>query len=148
MRRVFFIIGAVWLSVQDLKAQTRQIMTLQQCIDIAIKNSIEVQQRSLQTDAAGINKAQTKLNMLPSLNGDVFHGVNQGRSIDPFTNNYINQTVNYANFGLSSDLILFNGLNLRNQVKQATSSESAVKAEWQQSKDDVTLNVIWLICVY
>ncbi|ANE49738.1 TolC family protein [Flavisolibacter tropicus] len=142
MKRVLYILGTVWLSATEVKAQTPQVLTLQQCIDSAIKNSIQVQQRSLQTDAADINKDQAKLNLLPTLNGSVFHGVNQGRSIDPFTNSYINQTVNYANYGLGSDLILFNGLNLRNQIKQSSSSANAANADWQQSKDDVTLNVI------
>jgi outer membrane protein len=142
MKRVLCIISAIGICAFNLSAQSSQMLTLQQCIDSAIKNSIQVQQRSLQTDAAGVNKEQAKLNLLPTLNGNVFHGVNQGRSIDPFTNSYINQTVNYANYGIGSDLVLFNGLNLRNQIKQTAFSESAAKAEWQQSKDDVTLNVI------
>ena len=143
MMRCIFYLSATLLIVLNVNAQqTSRVLTLQQCIDSAVKNSIEVQRRTLQVDAAAVDHAQAKSNLLPSLNGSVNHGTNQGRSIDPFTNTYINQTVNYANYGLGSDMILFNGLNLRNQIKQATYAKNASKADWQQSKDFVTLSVI------
>lgn len=142
MRRVFCLSSVLFFALTLGAQQTSQVLTLQQCIDSAVKNSIEVQQRSLQIDAATVDQSQAKLNLLPNLNGSVNHGINQGRSIDPFTNSYINQTVNYANYGLGSDLVLFNGLNLRNLIKQATYAKNASKADWQQSKDFVTLSVI------
>ncbi|HYH16522.1 MAG TPA: TolC family protein [Flavisolibacter sp.] len=142
MRSVFYSMAILLLTGNVVAQQPNQVLTLRQCIDSAIKNNIEVQQRSLQIEATSVNKAQSKLNLLPTLNGNINHGTNQGRSIDPFTNTYINQTVNYANYGLGSDLILFNGFNLRNIIKQTTFAQHASKAEWEQSKDFVTLNVI------
>jgi outer membrane protein len=142
MRRVLSISVALCFILSTKAQQSGQVLTLQQCIDSAIKNSIEVQQRALEADAAYIDRSQSRLNLLPSVNGNVNHGINQGRSIDPFTNSYINQNVNFANYGLSSDLVLFNGFNLRNLIKQTTYTLNASKADWQQSKDFVTLSVI------
>jgi outer membrane protein len=133
---VFILIGGVTIQAQQTT------FSLQQCIDSAVKNSIEVQQRALQADAAVVNNSQSKLNLLPNVNGLISHGVNQGRSIDPFTNSYINQTVNYANYGVGSDVVVFNGFNLRNLIKQSTYAANASKADWQQAKDFITLSVI------
>ena len=79
---------------------------------------------------------------MPSVNGDVSHGINRGRSIDPFTNSYVNQKINYASYGLGSDVILFNGLTLQNAIKQNAFAYDASKMELQQAKDNLTLAVI------
>ena len=45
-----------------------------------------VLQSELQAQTAEINWKQAKSNRFPDLNGSIGHGINQGRSIDPFTN--------------------------------------------------------------
>jgi len=140
MKRVMIILAVFMTATTFAQGEIR--FTLQQCIDSAIKNNIEVQQRSLLQDAALINKNQAKQNLLPSLNANVTHGINQGRSIDPFTNAFVNQTINFANYNLGSDVVLFNGFNLRNVILQASYASDAARFEWQQSKDVITLSVI------
>ena len=68
--------------------------------------------------------------------------MNQGRSIDPFTNGYIDQRVNYANYGLSSGLTVFNGLTLQNSIRQTSLAYEASKMDVQQQRDNLTLNII------
>jgi outer membrane protein len=122
-----------------LQAQT---YSLQQAIDTAIANNIPVKQSNLLMQAAGVNWKQARLNRLPDLNSDINHGINQGRSIDPFTNAPVTQEINYANYGISSSVLLFNGMNLHSQVKQNAYAYDASRMEWQQEKDNLTLNVI------
>ncbi|MBS1654543.1 MAG: TolC family protein, partial [Bacteroidetes bacterium] len=116
--------------------------SLKQCIDTAIANNLQVQKGDLQMQAAEISWKQSKLNMLPDLIGSASHGSNQGRSIDPFTNAFINQQVSYANYGLSSGVVLFNGLSMQNSVKQTRLAYEASKMDWQQLKDNLTINII------
>jgi outer membrane protein len=123
----------------SVKAQT---FNLQQAIDTAIANNIPVKQSNLLMETAGIAWRQSQLNRLPDLNATVNHGINQGRSIDPFTNGYVTQQINFAGYGISSGMLLFNGMNLNNQVKQNAYAYEASKMEWQQAKDNLTLNVI------
>jgi outer membrane protein len=85
---------------------------------------------------------QAKLNLLPNLNGSVSHGINQGRSIDPFTNGYINQSITTGSYSLSSGVVLFNGFSLLNSVKQTSLAYQASKMDWQQAKDNITINII------
>ena len=117
-------------------------LTLKQCVETGINNNLLVQQSNLQMQSDEINWKQAKLNMLPNLNGSVSHGFNQGRSIDPFTNGYINQSNNTGSYNLSSGVVLFNGFSLLNSVKQTSLAYQASKMDWQQAKDNITINII------
>jgi outer membrane protein len=50
--------------------------------------------------------------------------------------------VNYANYGLSSGLIVFNGLTLQNSIRQTSLAYEASKMDVQQQRDNLTLNII------
>lgn len=119
-----------------------QTWTLQQCIDTAVKNNIPVQRAGLQTQAAEVNWQQSKTNLLPDLSADLSHSLYSGRSIDPSTNSYVSQNTNGASYGVSSGVVLFNGMTLQNRVKQNSFAYQASKMEQQQSKDELVLNVI------
>lgn len=130
-----------FLLLSSVKAYT-QTYTLQQCIDSALANNIPVKRTALVTQAAEVNWKQSKWNLLPDLNANLSHGLNAGRSIDPSTNTFVNQNVNGANYGLTSNVVLFNGLTLQNKVKQNLYAYEASKMDEQQFKDDLVLNVI------
>jgi outer membrane protein len=76
------------------------------------------------------------------VNGVINHGMNQGRSIDPFTNSYVNQKINYAGYGVGSSIVLFNGLSQLKGIRQYQYAYDASKMELQQAKDNLALNVI------
>jgi outer membrane protein len=138
MNRLLLIISLSFISYSSFA----QKLTLQQCIDTALKNNIDVRQSQLLTDAASVRYKQSKSNLLPSVNGNIGHGINQGRSIDPFTNTYVNQNITYSNYGVNGSLPLFNGLSLRNEMKRFAYAYNAAKLEADQMKVDITLNVI------
>ncbi|NOT93773.1 TolC family protein [Ferruginibacter sp.] len=140
MRIRLFSITLLFFSVQ-LMAQENK-MTLKQCIDTALKNNILVKQAGLQTDAAAVNLKQAKANLLPDLNGGFGYGLNQGRNVDPLTNNYINQQLTSSNVNLNSGMMLFNGMRLQNIIKQNNFTYGALQMDLQQAKDNLTLNVI------
>src|SRR5712675_1456942 len=117
-------------------------LTLRQCVETALTNNFDIQQNGLLMQTAEVNWKQSKLNLLPDLNGSASHGLSQGRSIDPFTNSYINEQYNFANYGLSSGVILFQGLAAQNLIKQNGLSYQASKMDWQQAKDNATINII------
>ncbi|MBS1921297.1 MAG: TolC family protein [Bacteroidetes bacterium] len=140
MKNIFlslsFVISYLWVTGQEQK------LTLQQCVETGIKNNLQVQQSDMQQQSDEINWKQAKLNLLPNLNGSVSHGINQGRSIDPFTNSYINQNITTGSYNLSSGVVLFNGFLLLNSVKQTSLAYQASKMDWQQAKDNITINII------
>lgn len=119
-----------------------QIITLQKAIETALNNNIGVRQSGLLAQAAAVGHQQARANLLPSVNGSVNHGINQGRSIDPFTNAYVNQQINYGVYSLGGSVVLFNGLSLQHTLRQNAYAYDAAKMEWQQERDNLTLRVI------
>ena len=117
-------------------------LTLQQAIQTGIANNLDVNQAGLQMQKQGINLRQTKAFMSPDLNATANYGINQGRSIDPFTNSFITQKVGYVNYGAGSSILLFNGSSLQNKIKQNALAYEATKMELQQAKDNLTINII------
>lgn len=141
---VFGFYGCIALACSKGHAQETagKVLTLQQCVETGLSKNLDVLQAGLQMETGKINWNQARLNMLPDLNASASHGINQGRSIDPFTNTYINQQVNYANYGASSGIVLFRGLSMQNAVKQNALAYEASKMDWQQAKDNLTINII------
>jgi outer membrane protein len=132
---------AVALMSLNSLAQTTPI-TLKQCVETAIANNIDVKQRDLQMQRSAVGWKQGKANLLPSINGSVNHDLNQGRSIDPTTNSYVNQSYTSATYSLNGNLTLFNGLRLMNNLKARQYEYEASRLELQQQKDNLTLDVI------
>jgi outer membrane protein len=118
------------------------VLTLQQCIDIAIKNNLDVKKSELLMETSHVNLNQARENLLPTINGQVDHSINSGRGIDPSTNTYVKQSFKSGNYGLSSDLTVFSGLQNLNSIKQTSLAYQAGRMDFQQAKDQVTINVI------
>jgi len=136
----FFLITAFILPAFFANAQ--KTLTLQQAIETGIKNNFDVLQSDLQMQKAGVTLTQSKEEMLPNLNANADYGKNFGRSIDPFTNAFINQKVGHSSYGASSNLLLFNGFSLQNEIKSNRLGYEASKMELQQAKDNLTINII------
>lgn len=117
-------------------------MSLKQCVETALSNNTLVKQSGLRADAAGVNLRQSKDNLLPAINGNFNYGFNQGRSVNPLTNSYINQKLNSSNVGLNGSITIFNGMRLQNIIKQNSFAYDAAKMDEQQEKDNLRLNVI------
>ncbi len=125
-----------------VQAQSADSLSLQQCIDIALRNNLQVKQTGLTAEQDRIYYNQAKESLLPSINGNVTHAINNGRSQDPTTYSYVNEQVTLATYSLSGSLTLFNGLALINSIKQTRLAYEAGKMDFQQAKDVVTINLI------
>ena len=117
-------------------------LTLQGCLDMAMANNIPVKQSVLQTEVDKTNFNQARYNRLPNVAASVSYGINSGRSIDPFTNSYINQQLSSSNAGLTASVPVFKGFQTSNTIQQASLNYQASRLELQQEKDNLTLNVI------
>ncbi|WP_407557444.1 TolC family protein [Winogradskyella sp. 4-2091] len=115
--------------------------SLEDCISIALENNLELKSTALLENSAKINYQQSKANLLPSVNGNFNVGVNDGRSIDPFTNDFINQELTFSNLGLSLDMTVFNGFRLLNTAKQNRLNNQASQLETEAAQQDLILNV-------
>jgi len=115
--------------------------TLQKTIQYALENNIDIRQNVLNERLAALQLQQSKLSLLPnaSINTDV--GRSYGRSVDPTTNQFINQ--GYSFFGLNGnvDVLLFGWFQKRSAISQNGLLNKAATADLEQLRDDVSLNV-------
>lgn len=139
--KVLTVLTAAMLTGLVLNAQTRKPLSLRESVEIGIKNSLLVNQRDLAAEREEVNWRLAKGDMLPTLNGNINHSLQIGRN--PGANNtYSNNTFTMANWGLNSDVTLFNGLRLWNRLRSSQYAYEAGKLEWQQQKDNLTLDII------
>ena len=121
--------------------QAQQQWSLEQCITYAIDNNISIQQQSLSVDLNKDAYQQSKLSLLPSINGDASHSINYGRSIDPTTYEFVEQTIHTSTLSVGSNLILFSGLRKMNAIKQNEYALMSSRATFAQTRDNIALAV-------
>lgn len=134
------IITSAWAA----HAQEKKVWTLQECIDYALQNNLNVKRSLLNVETSDINLSQSKMQMLPTLNGGAQYGNNWGRNIDPTTNLFITQRISSFNINGNTSLLLFNGFRLFNTYKQNSYDNQAAAEDYNKAKNDVILNVIVL----
>lgn len=135
---LFFIAG---IGYSQTKEPQDNVLSLQEAIEIAVKNNIQVQQAGLDVEANSISYNQSKLGRYPTLNGQASHSYAFGRSIDPFTNSFTNDPIRSNNFGLFAEVTLFNGLARNNQIKQNLKAVEASQKGMEATENDVMLSV-------
>ncbi|MES1216589.1 MAG: TolC family protein [Bacteroidota bacterium] len=143
MKKKIFNLGLAAMAIAfsfHSNAQTK--LTLKQCIDTGLVNNLDVLRSQLQMQSDKINMNQSKMNLLPNLNGNAGQTWSQGRSIDPYSNTPITQGNSSSYFSLGSNVVLFNGFSLMNAIKQYTLAYKASEMDWQQMKDNLTINII------
>ncbi|MBL7884856.1 MAG: TolC family protein [Bacteroidia bacterium] len=118
-----------------------QAWTLEQCIDYALKNNIQIKQTEINADLAKVNLTQSQANLLPTLNASGSHSYNIGRTIDRFTNQFADAQVLSQNFGISTDVTLFSGLQNINTIHQNRYNYLASKYDLDKMKNDISLNI-------
>lgn len=125
--------------VLGLAAQKQ--MSLRECVDVALENNISVKQTELNTRISEISKNEAKLDILPTLNASASHGYNWGQTIDPFTNQFATNRVRSNSLGLSSNIVLFGGLQKMNTIQQGKYSFLASVEDLKKVKNDISLSV-------
>ena len=143
MKRIFlllmlhFLLHTGAMGQENLKA-----LSLERAIEIAMANNLLVRQSNIQLAAAKVDYSQARANLLPDVNAAVTHGINQGRSIDPFTNSYIDQEIRFGAYGVGASLLLFNGLNVQQTIRQNSLAYDASKLELEQARDNLSLSIM------
>lgn len=142
-KKIFAMLGILTaISFTKSYAQNNTKLTLKACLDIALSNNIPVKQNELQVQIAKANYNQSKYNRLPNIDANLNYGINNGRSIDPFTNGYSNQKLSSSSAGISASVPVFKGFQTKSTIQQMSLTYQAFSMELQQEKDNLTLNVI------
>jgi outer membrane protein len=115
--------------------------TLQECVDYALKNNISIKQSELDIKLANIDKSSAVGNFLPTVNGQVSHSWSIGANTNPVTNLRENQTTQYTQIGLGSNVTLYGGLQNVNRLRRAKLTQLASQYQLTKMQDDILLYV-------
>ncbi len=115
---------------------------LQQCIDLALQNNITIRQGQLTVQNNTLQVKQAQLNLLPTASFQGTQSLSSGRNIDPFTNQFVQQTISSNNYQLNGSATLYNGFTLRNTIHQNQLTQQASEQELLVTRNTVMLNVI------
>jgi outer membrane protein len=128
--------------ISGFSQDSTKYLTIKQCVDLAIKNNLLVQQSEITLETNGVTFKQAKDNLLPQISGTISQGNNYGRSVNSTNNTYVDQQNSSGTYSLNGNLLLFNGLQLQNAIKQNALFYHASKMDLQQQKDNITLLVL------
>lgn len=131
---------SIVLSIVPLNGQNTSY-SLQQCIDQALKQNIDVQLSMLNESQAQLSMDQSLRNFGPDLSGSAGQFYQSGRSIDRFTNQFVQSTIGSNNFQLQGSMLLFGGMQTQNTYKQAKQNWMASEADLEAVKLSVILQV-------
>lgn len=130
----FFLVAAGQLQAQD-------VWSLERCIEHARENSLTMKQASYTVEAASLTYQQNRLAALPNFNGSVSGGVQFGRTIDPTTNSFDNQTIGFNSYGISSGVTLYNGGRIQKSIRQSEIDLRASSLDNQATFNNLALNI-------
>ncbi len=123
-------------------AQDSKKWTLRECVDYALENNITVKQTELNIQEAELSKKDAVGNFIPNLNISGNHSWNSGLTTDVTTGVLRNQTTQTTFGGLSSNVVLFDGLKNVNELRRADMAILANRYQVDKIRDDISLNVI------
>ena len=116
--------------------------TLEECINYALENNITVKDASLYTNSAEIDLNTAKSARLPNLFGSASQRVSSGNTIDPITSDYVTDQNYSTNVGLNSSVVLFQGNQLNNQVKQSKLLFQQSQFIEEEAKNNIVIGIL------
>jgi len=121
---------------------SQESWSLERCITYALDKNITIKQMDLYRQGYEANKLQSILNLLPTLNASGAYSASYGRALDQTTYQFTsNQKVGSLNASLSSNLVVFNGLQKINTIRQNEYNLLAGLKDLEKLRNDISLNV-------
>ena len=115
VKKILVLLVAVWAMGF---ASYSQNWSLQKCVEVARQNSLALKQNQILIERNRIALIQAQQNLYPNLSSNLNYRINFGRTIDPTTNDFENQSISQNSFGFSTGMVLYNGGALKNSISQ------------------------------
>lgn len=115
-------------------------LTLDDCIDIALNNNLQIQQNILDVELQRLTKNKAAWNMLPSLNLSASQDYEFGFTIDPTTNNRRNADFLSNSFNLRSRFNVLDLASIKNFSKASTDYEKSL-VDYEANKNQILLTI-------
>jgi len=126
------------ISAQEAMAQKDKPWTLQECIEYALKQNIQVRQSDLNVRNQVVNEKLALAQRFPAVNASV----SQNFAWSKKENSSDFSSLNTANYSLNAGVALFSGFRVTNSIRQATISRQAGEYDAETQRESVSLSVM------
>jgi outer membrane protein len=133
---------ALSLFTITLAAQEQDSWSLDKCIVYAMENNISLKREELSAELDRRDLAQSKLDLLPDLNGQIEHNLGAGRVLDRGTYQWVNTDVSQGDLGVASRVTLFGGFTGYNTIKMSEAGSLISRARLEQLGNNIQLQVM------
>ena len=139
-RNILFTL-ILFFSISYLPVNAQKLWSLEECINYAYDNNIQVKQSELGVKSAETDYLQKKLDFVPSMNTGYTYNFGWGRSLDQATYRYVNQNSQQGYFNVNSSFTLFSGMQKVNSLRQTEFDLLARKYDYEKLRNDISLNI-------
>ena len=120
--------------------RAEQGWTLDQCIDYAIENNIQIRQSDIAAQTRDVDLNSARSNRLPGVSASASQSWSFGRSLT-IDNTYANTNTASTSFSIGTDVTLFAGGRISGNIENAQLGLEAAKSDLERIKDDVRVQV-------
>lgn len=136
-----FVLLAISVAT-NVFAQGSETVTLKQAVDIALQNNLQIKQAQFQTAITDENLKQSKFELYPDLSSQISANKRFGLFFDQTSGGLTSESTNTASGNLSSNVTLFSGFRLQNQILQNKALLASDKSNVEKVKNDLSLSVV------
>lgn len=138
----FPIISSLLVIFTCLGCYAQSTWTLQQCIDYARQNNLQVKMEEIGVEQAQNIAKQSKWDIAPSVNAGLSHSMSWGRSVNLQTLEIIKNKRSMSTSGnLSASATIFQGLSKTNTIKSNMTSLKIAEQQVEKVKNDITIQI-------
>lgn len=137
----FFGIALVFFLAIQSTLNAQEIWPLRRCIEYARTSNISLKQAENGIKNAVLLDRQNQLSRLPTVNGNSNFGWQFGRTVDPVSYSFLNQTINYNSMGLNAFATLYSGGRINQTIKQGAINLKAAEQDAASTFNNIALSI-------
>lgn len=144
MKKASIVLCAILLIqffITSVFAQPGDGWDLRRCVEYAMNNAVTVRQSELDARNAELTLLQSERQRIPSLTGNMNHGLSFGRTLDRTTNIFVSRSAMFEQLSLQSNALVYNFGSQRRQIEANRYNAEAGKAAVDRARNDIGLNV-------
>lgn len=136
-----FLLLLTGIATAQDNAQLPAKWTLEDCINYAKENNIQINTLKLSSDAAKLDWQQSKNNRLPNVNGTISQSLVNSNNADPVIGGFQTQANFSSNYGINSSMTIYNGGYLNNDIRSKSLSLESANLTVQETTNNITLSI-------
>src|SRR6056297_1043779 len=142
MQKISSFLVIFFMTFPVMAQEPDNTWSLEDCINYAMENNIQIKQSQLNTHYNENNLQQSRIDQLPNLNASTNYSYSLGRALDQTTYTFTeNEQINSISVSASSSATLFNGFQQRNTIERNRLNLMASYEDVEKIKNDISLNI-------